>query len=118
MVTILLGLFWNGMVGAFYHCQTPISFSEFWNGRGTVICMWQQNGPSTTKQALRDEEIKHWRGRVAGKNCPRKHSMCLNATEPKIYFLAGPSQLCEYLACQAPMPEVLYDSTRGLRFIP
>jgi len=58
MVTILLGLFWNGMVGAFCHYQTPISFSEFWNGRGTVICMWQQNGPSTTKQALRDEEIK------------------------------------------------------------
>jgi hypothetical protein len=29
MATVLLGLFGNGMVDAFYRCQTPISLSHF-----------------------------------------------------------------------------------------
>ena len=37
-------------------CHSPLlnshSAPPFCNGRGTVICMWQPNGPSATKQGL------------------------------------------------------------------
>jgi len=64
MATVLLGLFGNGMVDAFYRCQTPIPFSHFgMEGERSFVCgnaMGQHNQTGPYIGVNRDFRESHF----------------------------------------------------------